>query len=80
MRSTARCAGRSTERAVVVTDAVFSVDGDVAPLAALHQVVRAHGALLVVDDAHGLGVIGPAGRGAAARGGHQRRAGRRGHR
>jgi len=58
-------ASRATERAVVVTDAVFSVDGDVAPLAALHQVVRAHGALLVVDDAHGLGVIGPAGRGAA---------------
>ena len=58
-------AGRSTERAVVVTDAVFSVDGDVAPLAALHRVARAHGALLVVDDAHGLGVVGPAGRGAA---------------
>ena len=58
-------AGRATERAVVVTDAVFSVDGDVAPLAALHRVVRSHGALLVVDDAHGLGVVGPAGRGAA---------------
>ena len=57
-------AGRATERAVVVTDAVFSVDGDVAPLVALHGIVRSHGALLVVDDAHGLGVVGPAGQGA----------------
>ena len=57
---------RQVERAVVVTDAVFSVDGDLAPLADLHAVTRAHGALLVVDEAHGLGVVGPSGRGAAA--------------
>jgi 8-amino-7-oxononanoate synthase len=56
---------RSTERAVVVTDAVFSVDGDLAPLAALHEVARAHGALLVVDEAHSLGVVGIDGTGAA---------------
>jgi 8-amino-7-oxononanoate synthase len=49
---------------VVVTDAVFSVDGDVAPLRALHAVARDHGALLVVDEAHALGVLGAAGRGA----------------
>jgi 8-amino-7-oxononanoate synthase len=59
-------ADRRTEQAVVVTDAVFSVDGDVAPLAELHRATRHHGALLVVDEAHGLGVVGPEGRGAAA--------------
>jgi 8-amino-7-oxononanoate synthase len=53
-------------RAVVVTDAVFSVDGTLAPLVALHDVVRRHGALLVVDEAHGLGVLGPQGAGACA--------------
>lgn len=49
--------------AVVITESVFSVDGDLAPLAELHAVARAHGALLLVDDAHGLGVIGPGGAG-----------------
>lgn len=53
-------------RAVVVTDAVFSVDGTLAPLVALHEVVRRHGALLIVDEAHGLGVLGPRGGGACA--------------
>jgi len=59
-------ADRRTEQAVVVTDAVFSVDGDLAPLADLHRAARRHRALLVVDEAHGLGVVGPEGRGAAA--------------
>ncbi|KPQ28184.1 MAG: 8-amino-7-oxononanoate synthase [Marinobacter excellens HL-55] len=48
---------------LVVTDGVFSMDGDVAPLKALARVCRAHDALLVVDDAHGIGVCGPQGRG-----------------
>ncbi|MEU9070374.1 8-amino-7-oxononanoate synthase [Streptomyces sp. NPDC048109] len=50
--------------AVVVSDTVFSVDGDAAPLAALAWACREHGAGLVVDDAHGLGVLGDGGRGA----------------
>jgi 8-amino-7-oxononanoate synthase len=52
-------------RALVVTDAVFSVDGDAADLAALHAVVRRHEAALLVDDAHGGGVVGKGGRGSA---------------
>jgi 8-amino-7-oxononanoate synthase len=56
-------AGRSEQRALVVTDAVFSVVGTLAPLAALHEVVRRHGATLVVDEAHAVGVIGPGGHG-----------------
>ncbi|MFD9505761.1 8-amino-7-oxononanoate synthase [Streptomyces mirabilis] len=50
--------------AVAVSDTVFSVDGDAAPLAALATACREHGAALLVDDAHGLGVLGDGGRGA----------------
>lgn len=49
---------------VLATDGVFSMDGDVAPLAALSEAARAHDAWLVVDDAHGIGVLGANGRGA----------------
>ncbi|MGJ5749962.1 8-amino-7-oxononanoate synthase [Streptomyces puniciscabiei] len=50
--------------AIVVSDTVFSVDGDRAPLAGLAEACRERGAGLVVDDAHGLGVLGDGGRGA----------------
>ncbi|MFF7194481.1 8-amino-7-oxononanoate synthase [Streptomyces sp. NPDC008079] len=51
---------------VVVSDSVFSVDGDAAPLPALAAACREYGAALLVDDAHGFGVLGEGGRGALA--------------
>ena len=53
----------SERAAVVATDGVFSMDGDVASLPALARASREHQAWLVVDDAHGLGVVGRTGRG-----------------
>ncbi|MGE0482066.1 MAG: aminotransferase class I/II-fold pyridoxal phosphate-dependent enzyme [Phycisphaerae bacterium] len=48
---------------LIVTDGVFSMDGDLAPLPAILECARAYGALALVDDSHGLGVIGSSGRG-----------------
>jgi glycine C-acetyltransferase len=50
-------------RALVVTDGVFSMDGDVAPLDGIYQTTRDYDVILMVDDAHGEGVLGEGGRG-----------------
>lgn len=54
----AALADRDEERAVVITESVFSTDGALAPLRELHEVCGRHRALLIVDEAHGLGVRG----------------------
>ena len=59
----AALASRAEERAVVITESVFSTDGALAPLRQLHDVCRRHRAVLIVDEAHGLGVRGAGGRG-----------------
>ncbi|MEE7548720.1 aminotransferase class I/II-fold pyridoxal phosphate-dependent enzyme, partial [Xanthomonas sp. Kuri4-1] len=55
--------------AMLVTDGVFSMNGDLAPLRALSLVARMQDALMYVDDAHGVGVVGPQGRGCVAEAG-----------
>ncbi|HTK69024.1 MAG TPA: glycine C-acetyltransferase [Candidatus Eisenbacteria bacterium] len=50
-------------RRLVITDGVFSMDGDVAPMREIATLARAHGAIMMVDDAHASGVLGKAGRG-----------------
>ena len=58
-------ADSSTER-LVITDSVFSMDGDIAPLAAVHEAASSADAMLLIDDAHASGVMGERGHGLAA--------------
>ena len=51
---------------MIATDGVFSMDGDIAPIRQLVLAARLQQALVYVDDAHGIGVIGPDGRGSVA--------------
>lgn len=59
-------ANSGAKRKLVISDAVFSMDGDVADIARLVALCEQHDALLLLDDAHGFGVLGPQGRGALA--------------
>jgi len=62
----AALAASKAKRKLVISDAVFSMDGDLAPLPEILALAERHGAWLLVDDAHGFGLLGPQGRGSAA--------------
>ncbi|MGH6888741.1 MAG: glycine C-acetyltransferase [Rhizomicrobium sp.] len=65
MEDLARVLEKHKDRAgkVIVTDGVFSMEGDLAPLPEIVRLAKQHGALVVVDDSHGVGVVGPTARG-----------------
>ncbi|HTR89582.1 MAG TPA: 8-amino-7-oxononanoate synthase [Solirubrobacteraceae bacterium] len=61
--------GRDRAGQVIVSDSVFSMDGDLAPLEGIVELAQAYGARTIVDEAHAIGVLGPGGRGALAHAG-----------
>jgi len=57
---------KNYRRILIITDGVFSMDGDIANMKAIHELAQEHGAMTYVDDAHGEGVLGENGRGIGA--------------
>ena len=66
LERTLREHSQSTGAKVIVTESVFSMEGDIAPISSLLRLARDHGAELILDEAHATGVLGPQGRGLAA--------------